>query len=59
MKINWTLSVNEANAVLAVLGKLPYEQVSALISSLQEQTKRSVELANLPPPPPPPPDTPA
>lgn len=58
MKITWTLELNDANAILAVLGKLPYEQVNVLIGSLGAQIQRAVDTANLPPPPPPP-DTPA
>jgi hypothetical protein len=59
MKINWTLDLNEANVILAVLGKLPYEQVHTLIGGLQAQTQRAVDAANFPAPPPAPaPDVP-
>jgi len=38
MPITWTLrDLNEANNVLAVLGKLPYEQVADLIDRLRKQ----------------------
>ncbi len=43
MTINWTLKdVNEANAILAVLGKLPYEQVGELIPRLRDETQRQL-----------------
>ena len=35
--INLTLTLEEANAVLANLGKLPYEQVFTLVKKIQEQ----------------------
>jgi hypothetical protein len=50
MKINWTLELNDANAILAVLGKLPYEQVAVLIGSLQAQTQRAVDRQTPSPP---------
>ncbi len=38
--ITWTLKdINEANAILGVLGKLPYEQVNDLITRLRAQTE--------------------
>jgi hypothetical protein len=46
--ITWTLKdVNEVNAVLIALGKLPYEQVVNLIASLQQQAQ--AQLAAPPP----------
>jgi len=43
MQINWTLKdINEANSVLAVLGKLPYEQVADLIGRLRAQTEEQL-----------------
>lgn len=43
MKINLCLDINDINAVLGVLGKLPYEQVVRLIDNIRgqvtEQTK--------------------
>jgi hypothetical protein len=42
--ITWTLKdVNEANAILAVLAKLPYEQVGELIPRLREETRLQLE----------------
>lgn len=36
--ITWVLKdINEANSILAVLGKLPYEQVADVIGRLREQ----------------------
>jgi len=49
--ITWTLDLNEANLILAVLGKLPYEQVAELVPRLRAQTLQCVQ-----PPPPGPPD---
>lgn len=48
MKITWILDLNDANSILAVLGKLPYEQVSVLIGSLRDQTAIAVKRASLP-----------
>lgn len=46
--ITWTLKdINEANAILAVLGKLPYEQVGDLIPRLRDETVRQVNPAPL------------
>lgn len=43
MNINLSLTINEVNSVLGVLGKLPYEQVVGLIDKIRgqvtEQTK--------------------
>lgn len=45
--ITWNLNdINEANNILAVLGKLPYEQVADLIGRLRAQNE-----AQLNPPP--------
>ncbi len=35
--INLTLTLEEANLLLANLGKLPYEQVFGLVKKIQEQ----------------------
>jgi hypothetical protein len=35
--INLVLTLDEANLLLANLGKLPYEQVFALVKKIQEQ----------------------
>ncbi len=41
--INWTLKdINEANAILAVLGKLPYEQVAELLDRLRKETQEQI-----------------
>jgi hypothetical protein len=50
MTITWTLDLNDANSIFAVLGKLPYEQVNVLITGLRAQTEECVRLANLQPP---------
>jgi hypothetical protein len=43
------LSINDINAILAVLGKLPYEQVVRVIDSIREQVAEQTK----PPPEPP------
>lgn len=35
--INLTLSVNDVNTVLASLAKLPFEQVSGIITTIRDQ----------------------
>ncbi len=46
--ITWTLrDVNEANNILAVLGKLPYEQVVDTIARLKAQTELQLKLQAL------------
>lgn len=43
-EIRWTLrDVNEANNILAVLGKLPYEQVADTITRLKAQTEEQLK----------------
>ncbi len=43
MSITWTLKdVNEANAILAVLRKLPMEQVEELVLRLRDETQRQL-----------------
>lgn len=37
------LSLNELNAVLAALGRMPYEQVAGLINNVQQQAQPQVE----------------
>lgn len=37
VELNFSLTVDEANLVVGVLGKLPYEQSAALIAKLQSQ----------------------
>ena len=45
--INWTLTdINEANAILGVLGKLPYEQVVELIDRLRKETQAQITPEN-------------
>lgn len=39
------LSLNELNAVLAALGRMPYEQVASLIANVQQQAQPQVEKA--------------
>jgi hypothetical protein len=42
--IIWTLQdINEANNILAVLGKLPYEQVADTIARLKAQTEEQLK----------------
>ncbi len=44
--ITWTLKdVNEANAILATLAKLPYEAVGELIPRLRDETQRQLSPA--------------
>lgn len=45
--------INEANAILGILGKLPYDQVFDLIGRLRAQVIAQIQ----PPPPPPSPGT--
>jgi hypothetical protein len=35
--LNFTLTLEEANAIVAILGRQPYEQVEGLIKKLREQ----------------------
>lgn len=43
-EITWTLKdVNEANNILLVLGKLPYEQVAETIARLKAQTEEQLK----------------
>jgi len=37
--MKFDLEVNEANIVLAALGKMPYEQVFEVVSKLQSQAQ--------------------
>lgn len=37
MEINLTLTLDEVNACLGALSKLPYEQVSVVIKNIQDQ----------------------
>ncbi len=41
--IQWTLDINEANNILTVLGKLPYEQVVDTITKLRTQTEEQLK----------------
>jgi hypothetical protein len=41
--INWEVSIDQANVVLMILGKQPYEQVNQLIEFLREQAGRQIE----------------
>jgi len=61
MKFYWTLDLNEANLILGMLAKLPYEQVGELIprlrASMQVQLSAQSDTARIPlnsdrPPPP-------
>jgi hypothetical protein len=46
MKITFTLNdINEANAILGVLGKLPYEQIVDLINRLRAQADEQLKQA--------------
>jgi len=55
MNINIALSINEVNAILGVLGKLPYEQVVKVIDKIRAQVTEQTAAA---PPPAPPPESP-
>lgn len=37
VELNFSLTVDEANLIVGVLGKLPYEQSAGLIAKLQSQ----------------------
>lgn len=41
--LNFELSVQEANVVLAALAAQPYNQVAALINKLQEQASEQIK----------------
>jgi len=47
--ITWTLDINEANLILAVLGKLPYETVGELIPRLRAATAAGLQPPKDPP----------
>jgi hypothetical protein len=42
MKLNFTFTVDEANAILKALSHLPYEQVFQMIHSIQAQAAPQV-----------------
>jgi len=42
MKLNFTFTVDEANAILKALSQLPYEQVFQMIHSIQAQAAPQV-----------------
>jgi hypothetical protein len=41
--INWEVSIDQANMVLMILGKQPYETVNQLIDFLRDQAGRQIE----------------
>jgi len=41
--MQFDLTVNEANIVLAALGKMPYEQVFEVVQKLQQQAQEESE----------------
>lgn len=43
MKLNFELTVEEANQVLAALEVLPYRQVAALIETIKSQAMAAIE----------------
>lgn len=43
MNINISLHINEVNSILQVLGKLPYEQVVAIIEKIRGQVIAQTE----------------
>lgn len=43
MELNFKLSVEEANLVLAALAKQPFETVVNLITKIQEQAKTQID----------------
>jgi hypothetical protein len=42
MKLNFTFTIDEANAILKALSQLPYEQVFGMIHSIQAQAAPQV-----------------
>ena len=42
MEINFKVTIEEGNLILAALSKLPYEVVVGLISKLQDQAKSQI-----------------
>lgn len=51
VEIQWTLDANVANSILAVLGKLPYNEVATTIQSLRQQTDEQLKAKMFPEPP--------
>lgn len=47
--LKFELSIDEANLVLAALGKAPFEQVAGLISKLREQAAPQLQAAQTAP----------
>ncbi len=43
--LNFTLTLEEANAIVAILGRQPYEQVESLIKKLREQAMPQLDPA--------------
>jgi hypothetical protein len=43
MNVNVNLTIEEANLVLAALGKLPYEQSAALIFKIKSDAERQIQ----------------
>lgn len=42
-EITLTVTVNDANLILAALSKLPYEAVSGLVASLRDQGQAQIK----------------
>lgn len=50
MNIKLDLQINDVNAILGVLGKLPYEQVVRVIDSIRAQVTDQTKPPSEPPP---------
>ena len=42
-KITFELNINEANVVMAALGRMPYVEVAAIVTKINEQAKTQLE----------------
>ena len=42
-RINWTVTVEEANYILAALGARPFAEVAALLSKLKNEAEMQVK----------------
>ena len=42
-EITWTLSMTQANVVLSIIGKQPFEQIADLIIELRNQAQQQLQ----------------
>lgn len=48
MNVNLEVSINEANAILGLLGKCPYDQVAILIDKIRAQITEQTRAPDTP-----------